>query len=215
MKTLSALIFSCIAVVSFGQPTNYIQFNRLSTGYTVDNRMWLEDDDTLKIRLSGVTYKIPTLSGALSFVTSFNGRTGAITPATNDYTWAQIDKTTSSLADITTRNFSDLQNKPTTLSGYGITDAQPLDSDLTAIAGLSPSNDDIIQRKAGAWTNRTVAQFKSDLGLTNAITGTLSTGRIPYATGASALADGPYWDSANERLGIGTASPSTNLMLMV
>lgn len=40
---------------------------------------------------------------------------------------------------------------------------QPLDSDLTAIAALSPSNDDIIQRKSGAWTNRTAAQFKTDL----------------------------------------------------
>lgn len=40
---------------------------------------------------------------------------------------------------------------------------QPLDSDLTAIAGLSPSNDDIIQRKAGAWTNRTIAQLITDL----------------------------------------------------
>ena len=43
--------------------------------------------------------------------------------------------------------------------------AQPLDSDLTAIAGLSPANDDIIQRKAGAWTFRTVAQYIVDLGL--------------------------------------------------
>ena len=42
---------------------------------------------------------------------------------------------------------------------------QPLDSDLTAIAGLSPSNDDILQRKAGAWTNRTMAQVKTDLVL--------------------------------------------------
>lgn len=40
---------------------------------------------------------------------------------------------------------------------------QPLDSDLTAIAAISPSNDDIIQRKAGAWTNRTMAQLISDL----------------------------------------------------
>lgn len=43
---------------------------------------------------------------------------------------------------------------------------QPLDSDLTAVAGLSPSNDDLLQRKAGAWTNRTVAQVKTDLALT-------------------------------------------------
>lgn len=42
---------------------------------------------------------------------------------------------------------------------------QPLDSDLTAIAGLAPSNDDLVQRKAGAWTNRTPAQLKTDLVL--------------------------------------------------
>jgi len=40
---------------------------------------------------------------------------------------------------------------------------QPLDSDLTTIAGLTPANDDIIQRKAGAWTNRTIAQYYADL----------------------------------------------------
>lgn len=40
---------------------------------------------------------------------------------------------------------------------------QPLDSDLTSIAGLTPSNDDIIQRKAGAWTNRTIAQLITDI----------------------------------------------------
>jgi hypothetical protein len=42
---------------------------------------------------------------------------------------------------------------------------QALDSDLTAIAGLSPANDDVIQRKAGAWTNRTLAQLKADLAI--------------------------------------------------
>lgn len=35
-----------------------------------------------------------------------------------------VVRTTGSLADITTRNFSDLQNKPTTISGYGITDVE-------------------------------------------------------------------------------------------
>jgi hypothetical protein len=46
---------------------------------------------------------------------------------------------------------------------------QPLDSDLTAIAALTPTNDDIIQRKAGAWTNRTLAQLIADLGLGDAM----------------------------------------------
>lgn len=48
---------------------------------------------------------------------------------------------------------------------------QDIDGDLTAIAGLSPSNDDIIQRKTGAWTNRTIAQLKSDLTLTKSDVG--------------------------------------------
>jgi hypothetical protein len=45
---------------------------------------------------------------------------------------------------------------------------QPLDADLTAIAGLSPSNDDVAQYKAGAWTNRTPAQLKTDLAIAQA-----------------------------------------------
>lgn len=37
----------------------------------------------------------------------------------------------------TTGLFADLLSKPTSLAGYGITDAQPLDADLSAIAALS------------------------------------------------------------------------------
>lgn len=43
--------------------------------------------------------------------------------------------------------------------------SQPLDSDLTAICGLSPTNNDIIQRIAGSWVNRTMAQLKTALTL--------------------------------------------------
>ncbi len=43
-------------------------------------------------------------------VVSFNSRTGTVVPATNDYTWAQINKTTSSLADIATRSAGDLSS---------------------------------------------------------------------------------------------------------
>lgn len=42
---------------------------------------------------------------------------------------------------------------------------QAVDSDLTAIAALSPVNNDVLQRKAGAWTNRTPAELKNDLAL--------------------------------------------------
>lgn len=48
------------------------------------------------------------------------------------------------------------------------TDIQAYDADLAAIAALSPSNNDVLQLKAGAWVNRTLAQLKSDLGLADA-----------------------------------------------
>jgi len=47
----------------------------------------------------------------------------------------------------------------------GLADKQDSNADLTAIAALSPNNDDILQRKSGEWTNRTPSQLKTDLSL--------------------------------------------------
>jgi hypothetical protein len=41
--------------------------------------------------------------------------------------------------------------------------SQPKANGLTEISGLTPSNDDLLQRKAGAWVNRTLAQLWTDL----------------------------------------------------
>lgn len=71
---------------------------------------------------------------------------------------------------------------------------QPLDSDLTAIAGLSAVNDDVIQRKAGAWTNRTPVQLKADLALTKTDVG---------------LANVPDVDATNRANHTGTQTAST------
>ena len=49
-------------------------------------------------------------SGGGGLVTSVHGRTGAVVAAVNDYTWAQINKTTSSIADIATRSAADLSS---------------------------------------------------------------------------------------------------------
>jgi hypothetical protein len=70
-----------------------------------------------------------------------------------DKTWQTLDKTSVGLA-----NVDNVQQ-------------QPLDSDLTAIAGLTAANDDVLQRKSGAWTNRTPAQLKTDLALTKSDVG--------------------------------------------
>lgn len=79
------------------------------------------------------------------------------------------------------------------------TDVEAHDSDLTTIAGLAPSNDDVIQRKAGAWTNRTIAQLLADLaapGTTfqpldsdlTALAGlAIDTDTLPYGSGSHAM----------------------------
>ena len=63
---------------------------------------------------------------------------------------------------------------------------QPLDSDLTAIAALAPTNDDVVQRKAGAWTNRTMAQVKTDLALTKSDVGLGNVTNNAQVTGVTA-----------------------------
>jgi hypothetical protein len=50
-------------------------------------------------------------------------------------------------------------------------DVQPLDSDLTTIAGLTPTTDNFLQAKSSAWASRTIAQVKTDLGLTGTNSG--------------------------------------------
>jgi hypothetical protein len=64
---------------------------------------------------------------------------------------------------------------------------QPIDSDLTALAAIAPANDDVIQRKAGAWINRTIAQLKADLGLTGTNSGdqTFFTPRVTPVTSSA------------------------------
>ena len=68
-------------------------------------------------------------------------------------------------------NTSDVNKPVSTAQQSALDGKQPLDSDLTAIAAIAPANDDIIQRKTGAWTNRTTSQFKTDLALTKSDVG--------------------------------------------
>lgn len=76
---------------------------------------------------------------------------------------------------------------------------QPLDGDLTALAGLSATNDDVIQRKAGAWTHRSIAQLLVDLAAAGttfqpldsdltAFAGlAIAADKLPYGTGSHTL----------------------------
>lgn len=64
-------------------------------------------------------------------------------------TWGSITGTLSSQTDLQT----------------ALDAKQPLDADLTTIAGLTATTDNFIQSKAGAWASRTIAQVMADLGL--------------------------------------------------
>lgn len=83
-------------------------------------------------------------------------------------TWGTIIGTLSSQTDLSS----------------ALTSKQPLDTDLTVISALTPSNDDILQYKIGAWANRTLTQFKVDLSLSGTNTGdqTTITGNAGTAT---------------------------------
>jgi hypothetical protein len=117
------------------------------TGVTVTNgsRGWLVTTNGTDVT------DITPAGGGGGAVDSVFGRTGAVVAATDDYTWAQINKTTSSLADIATRSASDLSSGtlpdgrfPATLpaaSGVNLTalNASNLASGTVASARLPPN----------------------------------------------------------------------------
>lgn len=105
---------------------------------------------------------IAALASGGGAVSSIFGRAGAVVAVAGDY-----------LANLITFTPAGSVAATNVQAAIEELDAekQPLDSDLTAIAALTPSNDDFVQRKSGAWTNRTVAQVKTDLSLSGSNTG--------------------------------------------
>jgi len=100
-------------------------------------------------------------------------------PATS---WASITGKPTFATVATSGLYSDLLSKPTTLSGYGITDAQPLDSDLTAIAALTTTTfGRSLLTQADASAARTtlgLATIASTGSASDITTGTLADARL-------------------------------------
>lgn len=94
-----------------------------------------------------------------------------------------------------------------------VMDGQPLDSDLTDIASLTPPNDNILQRKAGLWTSRTPSQLKTDLSLAKGDVGlgnvdNTSDANKPVSTATQSAIDSKVTDAIVD--GVTTVAASQN-----
>jgi hypothetical protein len=127
---------------------------------------------------SGSTAAAPVISaGAISTaklaagaVTSNEIADGTITN-TDISASAAIAKTKLAALNIADADIAAISESKVTNLTSDLASKQPLATDLTTIAGLTPVNDDVLQRKAGAWTNRTPVQLKTDLVLTKSDVG--------------------------------------------
>ena len=114
---------------------------------------------------SGNTFNVGTASSSRIVVNvdDIDLATTGVTPDT--YAAVTVDAYGRVTAGSTTQDWATVSGAPTTLAGYGITDAQALDSDLTAIAGLS-STGIIVRTGTGTASTRSISIGGTGLGLT-------------------------------------------------
>jgi hypothetical protein len=86
-----------------------------------------------------------------------------------------------------------------------------------ALSSVTNTAGDFLTLSGGVVHKRTAAQTLIDIGgqaaLTNPVTGTGASGQVAYFTGTSAISSESnlFWDAANDRLGVGTNTPSAKL----
>lgn len=160
------------------------------------------------------------VTGIGSPVVSFNSRTGAVTPATNDYTWAQINKATSSIADITTRSASDLSIGTLPDGRFPSTLPAVNGSNLTALNASNLGSGTVPDARFPATLPALNGSNLTALNASNlasgtvpvARLGTITSGTLPYSNG-SALANSPLSRISANGVQIaagGEAPPSTS-----
>lgn len=118
-----------------------------------------------------------TLSDQTDLQTALNAKQATITGLTssgaelNILDGATLTTTELNYVDGVTSNIqTQLDSKSSTSHNHtGV--YQPLDTDLTTIAGLTATTDSFMQAKGSAWAARTIAQVKTDLGLTGTNSG--------------------------------------------
>lgn len=138
---------------------------------------------------------------------TYNSSATTITPITFDAKGRAIS---AGSAVTITPAWSNVTDKPTTLAGYGIVDAQALDADLTAIAALSGTSGFLKKTAANTWSldtsvyltgnqNITISGDASGSGATN-ISLVLSNTGVVAGTYNSATTIHPYTIDAKGRI---------------
>lgn len=124
---------------------------------------------------------------------SLSGIPSTFTPSAHNQAWSTITGT------------------PTTLSGYGITDAQPLDADLTAIAALTGTNTIYYRSGAGTWSavtigdNLTFSSGKLSASVSGG-GGTVTSVDVSGGTTGLTFSGGPITGSGVVTLAVGNAA---------
>jgi type IV secretory pathway TrbF-like protein len=112
---------------------------------------------------SGTTALTLTLAASGVTAGTYNNSATALTPFTVD---AKGRITATSGAMTITPAWASITGKPTTLAGYGITDAQALDADLTAIAALVGTSGFLKKTAANTWSLDTSTYLTANQSIT-------------------------------------------------
>ena len=200
-----------------------------TAGNLADGELALNITDGKLYYKDGGTVKLLASNGGSSPVTSFQTSLGGLTPSTATtgvVTLAGTLNTTSGGTGLTSYTAGDLSYYATgtTLTKLGIgsagqiltsTGAAPQWSTLSGVAvttfsagttGLTPAS-----ATSGAITLAgTLVVSNGGTGLTS-----LTAGYIPFGAGTSAFGNSAnlFWDSANNRFGVGTSSPAVTVSI--
>lgn len=147
------------------------------------------------LRING----IPISSGGGAVISVF-GRTGAVVAQTGDYTWAQINKSTSSLADIATRSAGDLTSGTLPAARFPTTLPAVSGVNLTALNASNIATGTVPAARLGSGTADSTKFLRGDN------TWAVPSGTSQWTTTAS---NNITYNSGN--VGIGSLNPGAKL----